>query len=398
MKATDDSSQVYDNSFKTMTVRIPRFNIPLLNEMFGTDYDMGDVVELEYNEDTGIYTGFRIKRRSSDSKLSVDGKRYHLECESTVNSEIAIRLFEYDWIDAVNQVSNVNGVYVVRLQNSGLLFLRSSKNTPEKYTYKLVLPGGQEVEYQVPIVKNLDYSLMDIFEKKLYMLLPFYVLQHEKKYQAICRRRDKLLKCELTERVETELWTCDYEEKQLAEILARDLDYIYNELNIRVQEGELEDYERSMLCQLIRNVGAQVFRKVPVLQERMVNGMGGQVLEFDWDIEYRKMMSEARAEGLQAGRAEGLQAGMAEGLEKGMLEGREKGMAEGRLEGRLEGENRKLVSLICRKLSKGKSVEVIAEELEEEIEVVRNICEIAKEYAPDYDVEQIHERMQMVAV
>ena len=122
--------------------------------MFGTDYGINDNVELEYSESTGIYTGFQIRRRTADSKLSVDGKRYHLECESTANSNVAIRLFEYDWLDAVNHVSPENGEYVVKLQKSGLLFLRSHNNTPKEYTYRLILPDDNEVKYQIPIVKS----------------------------------------------------------------------------------------------------------------------------------------------------------------------------------------------------------------------------------------------------
>ncbi|MGN0368258.1 MAG: hypothetical protein ACI4EK_05690 [Wujia sp.] len=68
---------------------------------------------------------------------------------------------------------------------------------------------------------------------------------------------------------------------------------------------------------------------------------------------------------------------------------------EGRLEGRLEGELRKLISLICRKLIKGKDARTIADELEEEPSQVEKICEIAQRFAPDYDENRIFEQMKM---
>ena len=74
------------------------------------------------------------------------------------------------------------------------------------------------------------------------------------------------------------------------------------------------------------------------------------------------------------------------------------GLAEGRAEGLTEGENngrtKKLIELVCKKLSKGKSPQIIAEELEEDPDVIEEICRAAEPFAPDYDVEAIYEAMQ----
>lgn len=74
-------------------------------------------------------------------------------------------------------------------------------------------------------------------------------------------------------------------------------------------------------------------------------------------------------------------------------EGYEDGAREGRNAGRIEGEQIKLIALVCKKLQKGKSVEEIAEDLEEEIQVVENICNLANENGT-FDVEKILELMQ----
>ena len=67
--------------------------------------------------------------------------------------------------------------------------------------------------------------------------------------------------------------------------------------------------------------------------------------------------------------------------------------AEGRAQGRAEGGDLKLVSQVCRKLRKGKVVEVIADELEEDIEEIRSICAAAESFAPDYDEEQVFRKL-----
>ena len=54
-----------------------------------------------------------------------------------------------------------------------------------------------------------------------------------------------------------------------------------------------------------------------------------------------------------------------------------------------KGIDRHLVTLIIKKLGKGKPVDVIADEVEEEEGYVSGICAIAAEYAPDYNVDAI---------
>lgn len=65
---------------------------------------------------------------------------------------------------------------------------------------------------------------------------------------------------------------------------------------------------------------------------------------------------------------------------------------DGKAEGKAEGEEIKLIKLICKKLAKNKTPEEISEDLEEDLEAVRKICDIAKEFAPEYDSGIIYEK------
>ena len=58
---------------------------------------------------------------------------------------------------------------------------------------------------------------------------------------------------------------------------------------------------------------------------------------------------------------------------------------------REEGQEKKLIEQVCKKLRKDKSPELIAEELEEEEFTIKEICEKAKKYAPEYDIDKIYE-------
>ena len=47
----------------------------------------------------------------------------------------------------------------------------------------------------------------------------------------------------------------------------------------------------------------------------------------------------------------------------------------------------------CKKLSKGKSVNQIADELEEDVSKIKEIYDVAKDFAPEYDVKKILEKL-----
>lgn len=75
------------------------------------------------------------------------------------------------------------------------------------------------------------------------------------------------------------------------------------------------------------------------------------------------------------------------------VEGRKEGREEGRKEGREEGGILKLIESVCKKIIKGKSTALIADELEEEESTIQGIMSVAAAYAPDYDVEKIYKAM-----
>lgn len=81
-------------------------------------------------------------------------------------------------------------------------------------------------------------------------------------------------------------------------------------------------------------------------------------------------------------------------FEEGIEEGRVEGRIEGRIEGREEGELLKLIKQVCRKLEKGKTADVIAGELEEEQEIINDICTAAE--ASGSDIDSIYKALQKV--
>ena len=72
---------------------------------------------------------------------------------------------------------------------------------------------------------------------------------------------------------------------------------------------------------------------------------------------------------------------------------REEGRLEGKIEGKIEGEQLLLIKLVIKKLEKNYSAEQIAEFLEEPLDTIQPICDIALRQAPDYNTDKVFEEL-----
>ena len=71
----------------------------------------------------------------------------------------------------------------------------------------------------------------------------------------------------------------------------------------------------------------------------------------------------------------------------------EAGHAEGHTAGRAIGHAEKLIEQVCRKITKGKEVAQIADELEEDESIIQKIYDVAITFAPDFDATEIYKKI-----
>ena len=75
-------------------------------------------------------------------------------------------------------------------------------------------------------------------------------------------------------------------------------------------------------------------------------------------------------------------------------EGITQGISQGISQGKSIGEVQKLIQQVCRKVRKGKNASIIAEELEESVEVVEKICNAIGKCNSDTDIELIYKTLE----
>ena len=265
-------ADIYDSAFRTVLNDCSKLMIPIINISFGERYTGNEKIIFYPNEHFIDQQNAPDEKRITDTNFAVYGtvrKIYHWECQSTPDSRMLIRLFEYDAQIALDQGEIVKEVLTVEFPHTAVLYLRYAKTkTPDAYKYVIKTPGGR-VEYDVPLFKTQQYTLDEIFEKKLFLLIPFYIFSKEAEFSM-------------------------YEAEPLKlEALKNEYMEIIERLDQMVQEGWLSDFDRSTLLETAKEVMDEIAKKYQVVVKGMDQIMGGALLETN----ARKIKNEGRVEG-----------------------------------------------------------------------------------------------------
>ena len=265
------NNTIFDDVFRTMIEKMPYLAVPLINEVFHTSYPHDvPIVQLrnEHQQENGEII--------TDSCLKIGCKLYHIECQSLDDTTMAIRMIEYDFSIAVENAQRQGRRYRMDFPKSCVLYLRSGNNTPDFLEVEMALANGNIVLYQIPTIKLETYTKDGIFEKKLLMLLPFYIMRYEKDIHEMSENPE-LFQCLLNE----------YEEIRtnlVKELSGADKVALYMDLN-----------------KLIIKIADYICQSDEVVRKGIGEVMGGKVLE----LESERLWAEGKAIGEVEGEARG---------------------------------------------------------------------------------------------
>ena len=169
-------AQLWDVIIKKATYSSPKLLFPLIYEIYGTRYPADSVI-------TPLSTEYSVER-SDTKEISVikadltfqvnNSDFYHFECEVTYDGQITIRMLEYDLHAALAFRTDTQKTQLtLEFPKSAVLFLQGTRKIPDYLNCQLVFQDGSTHEYRVPTVKVQSYSLEEIKEKHLCLLIPF---------------------------------------------------------------------------------------------------------------------------------------------------------------------------------------------------------------------------------
>lgn len=187
-KARSKDYRVYNGVFKEMYQNCPQLLIPLVNKMFGTNYDLSTPVKrLDKDQPysgRGVDDKNYMSEKYPDSLFEIEGQYYHIECEVDRDDDIFIRIIHYNLLISYNNRENFK---VEKTENnakitvtdmpqihSGVFYIKNHENIGET---NLVNVGGFSGNIPCFIVprNNLDGLIRD----NLFLAFPFYMVRYE---------------------------------------------------------------------------------------------------------------------------------------------------------------------------------------------------------------------------
>lgn len=269
----------YDDVFRTLLNDCSNLIIPVINEVFNECYSGKEKVI--FSPETHFLNqqdGDEVKRVTDSSFTIVgkDEKKFLYECQSTADSSMLVRIFEYATQIALDQGEIIENTLKVEIPHSAILFLRSTRSAPDKMKIEMTTPGGM-VSFDIPVMKAQKYGIDEIFEKNLLFLIPFYIFSHESRFEEYNSDKDKL-----------ETLKAEY-----VDIMAR--------LDQLLENGNISAYTRKIIMEMSDKVLENIAQKYEHVREGVKSVMGGKVLEH----EAKTILKEGWKQGREEGRREG---------------------------------------------------------------------------------------------
>lgn len=264
----------YDDVFRTLLNDCTPLIIPVINDVFGEQYSGNEEIIFSPNEHFLNRQGGNGDERITDSSFQIRGKeikRYHPECQSSPDSSLLVRFFEYGTQIALDEGEIRGGnTLTVTLPHSAVLFLRCRASTPDTLKIRIETPGGS-LEYDIPAIKSQKYTLLEIFDKKLLLLLPFYIFSHEDRF-------------------------AEYE-TDAAKLRGLQAEYaeIRNRLEGMAECGEISEYVKCTITDMSEKVLEHIAAKYNTVRKGVKAIMGGKVLEYEAKTIKREGIAEGRA-------------------------------------------------------------------------------------------------------
>ena len=286
-----NSNTPYDDVFRTMENDCPHFLIPVINEVFGTEYAQGTQVLLSQNEHFIRDKDGQQKRRITDSNFIIEDVPYQIECQSVNDGSMVIREWEYNSQIALENrtFTRENGNLFLKFPHAAVLCLRHNKNTQDFLTIIVQFPENTST-YRIPMIKIKEYDIESIFEKQLFFFIPFYLFVYEERFPEY-----------------------EQDERKLSE-LKEAYEKLYECLRERPVE-ELTTYEKKMLIDMSKIVLESLAKNYPKIKKGLGDIMGGQVLNYPT----KEILMRGRAEGRAEGRTEGRVEMLFNLVQKGIL-------------------------------------------------------------------------------
>lgn len=152
---------------------------------------------------------------------------------------------------------------------------------------RICTPGGK-LEYEIPVMKLKNYSLHQIFDRKLLFLLPFYLFTHEDRFPGYVNDSTSL------------------------ESLRQEYTYIRNRLEELCAAQAITEYTKCTVIDMTNKTAENLAAKYDSIVKGVKNAMGGRILDYE--------AKRIKTEGIEEGISRGISQGISQGTQQTLID------------------------------------------------------------------------------
>ena len=218
--------------------------------------------------------------RLTESGIS---KNYHFEVQTKTDKSFAIRIAEYAAGAAQESVVLTETGARIVIPYSAVIFLRATTEVPDKLRMEIEYPGGT-ASYDAPVMKIKNYSVKDLIDKRLLLLLPFYGFNFDKQF-------------------------AEMETKGIDQLRAA-LEELNSSLSDLVGSGVINEAQKGHLLDWTKRVFDKLIVKYKNVKKGVDELMGGYIINTRTDA----ILDEGRSEGRELEQRDRIEVMLRKGL------------------------------------------------------------------------------------
>lgn len=262
-----------------MKMKHKRLFVSVINDVFKKDYPLDvkvDVLPSEgyLTENETADGGKEIEEQVSDFLIKIKDEIYLLESQSYDDDSMAIRIAEYAFITARQFATWDIGKAIIPMPRFAVIYVKRTNKTPKATIITFLFPDGQTVNYSSDNVILEELTKEYMVEKKLFPYIPFYIARYEK----------------------------DIRSGNNLETVTGELAYFRDEIIRLHDDGALSDSEMVDIMGFVNTIITH-FTNGNENEERLVNIMGGTIIETESEKLINQGISQGISQGMRQGQA-----------------------------------------------------------------------------------------------
>ena len=206
---------------------------------------------------------------------------------------IQIRITEYAFISAIDEADYGRGWANVKMPHIAIIYVKCGNDMPDKTVITFEFPEKRKIAYTAENIFLQKLTREYIMENRLYPYIPFYITRYEK----------ELVK------------------QTVPDEAAADLEFFKKGIETDLNDGIISHSEVIILFGFVNKIIRHITNGNEI-EERMVNIMGGKVLETLYDEAISKGREQGRELGIEQGITKGLQLRDRQKIEEMLKNGR----------------------------------------------------------------------------